>query len=485
MITIENFILITILSPLIVCILTPFISKSTILRDFLGPIGGVISSWGAFNIMSSALNNQNITLEIVKIAEGISIGFEITPLGAIFGLVASFLWIFAAIYSVGYMRGNKEKNQTRFYAFYAMAVHAALCIAYAGDLLTLFIFYEVLTFSTYPLVTHKQNEMAQKAGRLYMSILVGSSVILLLPAIIWVWVTTGSLEMSQNGVLDGKLDVAYAPLLLAMFVFGIGKAALMPIHKWLPAAMVAPTPVSALLHAVAVVKAGVFTMLIVLTNVFGIDFLAKTGASEWLIWLASFTLLTTSIIAIYKDDLKARLAFSTISQLSYITLGGALATSMATQGAALHIITHATGKITLFFVAGALYVGAKISKISDLNGHGTAAPLIFLSFFIGSLSIIGVPPMAGSWSKFYLIFGAADSNYVVVIAVFCISTMLNVFYLMEIPARAFFFKKERDINLKIPKLILIPTLITSLLTILLFFFIEPFQNLTSMIVSKI
>ncbi len=485
MISIENFILITILSPLIVCVLTPFISKSTILRDCLGPIGGVISSWGAFNIMRSALINQSTNLEIIKIAEGISISFEITPLGTIFGLVASFLWIFAAIYSVGYMRGNREKNQTRFYTFYAMAIHAALCIAYAGDLLTLFIFYEILTFSTYPLVTHKQNEMAQKAGRLYMSILVGSSVILLLPAIIWVWVATGSLEMSENGVLEGKIDLVYAPLLLAMFVFGIGKAALIPIHKWLPAAMVAPTPVSALLHAVAVVKAGVFTMLIVLTNVFGIDFLAKTGASEWLIWLASFTLLATSIIAIYKDDLKARLAFSTISQLSYITLGGALATSMATQGATLHIITHATGKISLFFVAGALYVGAKITKISDLNGHGLSAPLIFLAFFIGSLSIIGVPPMAGSWSKFYLMLGAADSGYVVVIAVFCISTMLNAFYLLEIPARAFFFEKEREINFKIPKLILIPTITTSLLTILLFFFIEPFQSLTSMIVSKI
>ena len=485
MITIENFILITILSPLIVCVLTPFTSKNTILRDCLGPIGGVISSWGAFNIISSALNNQNTTLEIVKIAEGVSIGFEITPLGAIFGLVASSLWIFAAIYSVGDMRGNKEKNQTRFYSFYAMAVHAALCIAYAGDLLTLFIFYEVLTFSTYPLVAHKQNEKAQKAGRLYLSILVGSSVILLLPGIIWVWVATGSLDISPNGVLDGKIDEAYAPLLLVMFVFGIGKAALIPIHTWLPAAMVAPTPVSALLHAVAVVKAGVFTMLIVLTNVFGIDFLAKTGASEWLIWLASFTLLATSIIAIYKDDIKARLAYSTISQLSYITLGGALATSMATQGAALHIITHATGKITLFFVAGALYVGSKITKISELNGYGKGNPLIFLAFFIGSLSIIGVPPMAGSWSKFFLMLGAAESGYVVVIGVFCISTMLNAFYLLEIPARAFFLKNEREVNLKIPKLILIPTLITSFITILLFFFIEPFQNLTSMIVSKI
>ena len=485
MISFENLILITLLSPLLVCLLTLLLSSKPILRDVLGPFGGIISSWGAIQLMASILNGEQPRLELLQIAEGISISFVVTPLGAIFGLVASVLWIFAAIYSVGYMRGNKEKNQTRFYIFYAMAVHAALCIAYAGDLLTLFIFYEVLTFSTYPLVTHKQNEMAQKAGRLYMSILVGTSVILLLPAIIWVWVVTGSLEMSQNGVLDGKMNPEYAPYLLAMFVFGIGKAALMPIHKWLPAAMVAPTPVSALLHAVAVVKAGVFTMLLILTNVFGIDFLSKTGASNWLVWLASFTLLTTSIIAIYKDDIKARLAYSTISQLSYITLGGALASSIATQGATLHIITHAAGKITLFFVAGAIYVGAKMSKISELNGHGKSMPLIFLAFFVGSLSIIGVPPMGGSWSKFFLMLGAAQSGYITVIAVFCISTILNAYYLMEIPARAFFFKKEKEVKIKIPILITIPTLITCFLTIVLFFFIEPFENLTSIMVSKL
>ena len=484
MIPIEYLILITVFPPLLVCATTPFLSGRTILRDLLGPIGGLVSSWGSIKLVQAVLDGEQPKLEFLQIAEGISIGFTVTPLGALFGLVASVLWIFSGIYSVGYMRGNKEKSQTRFSTFYALAVHAALCIAYAGDLLTLFIFYEILTFSTYPLVTHKQDELAQKAGRLYMSILFGSSVILLLPAIIWVWVITGSLEISQNGVLDGKIDPKYAPFLLMMFVFGIGKAALMPIHKWLPAAMVAPTPVSALLHAVAVVKAGVFTMLLVLTNVFGIEFLSKTGASFWLIGLASFTLLTTSVIAIYKDDIKARLAYSTISQLSYITLGGALASSMATQGAALHIVTHAAGKITLFFVAGAIYVGAKLSNISELNGQGKSMPLIFIAFFIGSLSIIGVPPMGGSWSKFFLMLGAAESGYFFVIAVFCVSTILNVYYLLEIPARAFFFKKEKEITAKVPLLITIPTLMTCFLTILLFFFIEPFQNLASLMVGK-
>ena len=483
MISLETYILITILSPLIVFLVTPFLSKNPNLRDLLGPLGGIISSYGAIEIMNAVLEGKIPKLDVIAISDGIKIGFEITPLGAIFGLVASVLWIFAAIYSVGYMRGNQEKNQTRFYTFYAMAVHAALCIAYSGDLLTLFIFYEVLTFSTYPLVAHKQNELAQKAGRIYMSILVGSSVIFLLPAIICVWVLTGSLDMSKNGVLEGNLSHEYAPYLLAMFAFGIGKAALIPIHKWLPAAMVAPTPVSALLHAVAVVKAGVFTMLLILTNVFGIDFLAKTGASIWLIWLASFTLLITSIIAIYKDDIKARLAYSTISQLSYITLGGALASAMATQGAVLHIVTHAAGKITLFFVAGAIYVGAKMSKISELNGHGKSMPLIFLAFFIGSLSIIGVPPMAGSWSKFFLMLGAAESGYLFVLVVFSISTILNAYYLMEIPARAFFLKKDREIKVKMPTLITIPIICTCSLTIILFFAMEPFQKLTSIMVN--
>jgi multicomponent Na+:H+ antiporter subunit D len=326
--------------------------------------------------------------------------------------------------------------------------------------------------------------MAQKAGRLYMSILVGSSVILLLPAIIWVWVATGSLEMSQNGVLDGKLDVAYAPLLLAMFVFGIGKAALMPIHKWLPAAMVAPTPVSALLHAVAVVKAGVFTMLIVLTNVFGIDFLAKTGASEWLIWLASFTLLATSIIAIYKDDLKARLAYSTISQLSYIILGAALASSLALKGASFHIITHALGKITLFFCAGAIYVTAHIKKVSELKGMGFKLPLIFFAYTLGALSIIGVPPFIGSWSKFYLIMGSIEREFIIVAIILGISSLLNIYYLLQPVVIGFTQNSRREVKLTKAPLTVWPPVITGLSCLIFFFYANYFlNNVSGVIVS--
>jgi len=309
----EFYIYLSILTPLIAFFITPLLSSNPNLRDSLGPIGGIITFYSSLNIASLYLNGEILSYTFFQINETLSISFKITGLGVIFGLVASGLWILASIYTIGYMRGNKEKNQTRFFTFYSIAIFAAICIAYSGNLLTLFIFYEVLTFSTYPLVAHKQNKEAKKAGRLYMGILVGTSIVFLLPAIIVVWVLTGSLDFAPNGVLKGNISNEYVPFLLALFAFGIGKAALMPFHKWLPAAMVAPTPVSALLHAVAVVKAGVFSMLVVITHVFGIDFLTETSGAVWLIWVSSITLLLSSCIAITKDDLKARLAYSTIS----------------------------------------------------------------------------------------------------------------------------------------------------------------------------
>jgi len=453
-------------------------------RDLLGPIGGVISFFSSINITNLVLEGKEVKLTLINISDGLSISFNVYPLGAIFGLVASGLWILASIYSIGYMRGNKELNQTRFFSFYAISIFAALCIAYSGNLLTLFIFYEILTFSTYPLVAHKQDDLSKKSGRLYMGILVGTSVVFLLPAIIIVWVTTGTLDFAKNGILDGQLEEKYIPFLLFLFAFGIGKAALMPFHKWLPAAMVAPTPVSALLHAVAVVKAGVFSILVVIVNVFGIDFLSKTQSTFWLICLACFTLLLSSIIAIYKDDLKARLAYSTISQLSYVVLGAALVSNLAVQGASMHIVMHAVGKITLFFVAGAIYVSAHLSKISELDGQGKSMPLLFFAFFVGSLSIIGVPPMGGSWSKFYLMIGAVESDYFFVIAVLCISTLLNVYYLLEIPARAFFKEKIREVKVEKHPLMIIPTLFAAILTVIIFFYIEPIKNLTNLITGN-
>ena len=480
--SLQTAMLVGLLTPLVVAVLTPFLGVRQFWRDAAGPVGGVLTFIASVQVALAVIDGETPSLFVAQIAKGLAIEFVVTPLGAIFGLVASGLWILAALYSVGYMRGNHEKHQTRFAAFYAVAVHAAMAVAWSGNLLVLFVFYEILTFSTYPLVTHKESVVARNAGRLYMSILVGTSVILLLPAVVWIWFSTGSLDFRPGGYLEGQIDPSMVPFLLGLFAFGVGKAALMPMHRWLPAAMVAPTPVSALLHAVAVVKAGVFTILTVTVYVFGIDFLAKTGASQWLVWLAAFTILASSLVAITRDDIKARLAYSTISQLSYIVLGAAIASSLAVQGAALHIVMHAAGKITLFFCAGAIYVQAHLTKISDLNGQGREMPWVFAAFFIGALSIIGIPPLGGSWSKFMLMVGAVDSGYYVILGVLGFSSLLNIYYLLEPISRGFFCAKTKSVEVTSHPLVVVPPVITALLSILLFFYVDFFAAVTKLMV---
>ncbi|GAK44059.1 putative NADH-ubiquinone oxidoreductase subunit [Tepidicaulis marinus] len=417
-----------------------------------------------------------------EVLPSLSLAFEIEPLGMLFALVASGLWIVTALYCIGYMRGNKESHQTRFYMCFALAISAAIGIAFAANMFTLFIFYEVLTISTYPLVAHKQNEAAKSGARTYLGILIGTSIGFQLIAIIWTWILAGTLDFKLGGILAGKIDPTILPVLLGLYAFGIGKAALMPFHRWLPAAMVAPTPVSALLHAVAVVKAGVFTMLKVGVYIFGIDLLAVTQASDWLMWLAAASILIASTIALTKDNLKARLAYSTVSQLSYITLGMALATSLGVMGGAMHIAMHAMGKITLFMCAGAIYVATHKTEISDMDGLGRIMPFTFGAFLIGALSIIGLPPLGGAWSKWYLMLGAADAGHQIMIVVFMVSSLLNVAYLLPIVARAFFVPAPRFASAgaaavpvrggiqEAPILCVLPPVITAIGCLLLFFY---------------
>jgi len=378
-------------------------------------------------------------LLLMEVLPGIPMLFRIEPLGMLYALVASGLWIPTSLYAFGYMRGHHETNQTRFFVCFALAIFAALGIAFAGNLFTLFLFYEVLTFSTYPLVTHSGTPEAVKAGRVYLGVLVFTSVTLLLLGIVTTWHLTGTMEFMPGGILEpAGVSGRTAMGLLGLFAFGTGKAALMPFHRWLPNAMVAPTPVSALLHAVAVVKAGVFTILKVVVYIFGIDFLADTGASQWLCWAAAFTLLSSSVVALTKDNLKARLAYSTISQLAYIVLGAALATGAGALGGGMHIAMHAVGKITLFFCAGSIIVFAHKTEISTMDGLGRRMPITMGAFFIGALSIIGLPPMGGSWSKWYLALGAAEADQIAFTFVLMISSLLSIGYLMPVVARAFF-----------------------------------------------
>ena len=481
--SVETALKIGIFAPLITALFVPFLAVRVNFRDAAGPIGGVISFIAALHVAHDVLQGGVPEWTILTIADGLSLSFKVTPLGAIFGIVASGLWILAALYTTGYMRGNHETHQTRFAICYAIAVHAAIAIAWSGNLMVLFIFYEILTFSTYPLVTHKESQEAIYAGRLYMAILVGTSVVLLLPAIIWVWISAGTLDFTPGGILAGKVSADAAPYLLALFAFGIGKAALMPIHRWLPAAMVAPTPVSALLHAVAVVKAGVFTILMVVVYIFGIEFISQTEASQWLVWLAAFTILASSIVAITKDDLKARLAYSTVSQLSYIVLGAALASAAAIEGAALHIVMHASAKITLFFCAGAIYVNAHIKNISELDGLGPKLPWVFGAFFLGALSIIGIPPLGGSWSKFMLMAGSVDAGMPIMLAVLAVSSLMNVYYLLEPVARGFFKPQQKDIHVDQHFLTIMPPVLTAILSVMLFFFVNWITPFTQMMVT--
>ena len=375
------------------------------LRDGL-TLGAAIATFlVVLNILATVGNTTTETFVLFEVMPGLDLAFSVEPLGMMFAILASGLWIVTHVYGIGYMRGNNEDDHARFFACFSFAIFSVMGIAFAANMFTLFLFYEVLTLSTYPLVAHKGTLAAVKGARTYLSILIGTSIGLQLVAVIWTYAIAGTLDFTRGGILEGLIAGPAVAILLALYAFGIGKAALMPFHRWLPAAMVAPTPVSALLHAVAVVKAGVFTMLKVGIYIFGIDFLAATGASVWLMWLAAFSIIASSVIALTKDNLKARLAYSTISQLSYITLGVALATSMGILGGSLHVVMHAMGKITLFMCAGSIYVATHKTNISQMTGLGRAMPITFIAFLIGSLSIIGLPPLGGSWSKWLLIMG--------------------------------------------------------------------------------
>ena len=388
------------------------------------------------------LEGERPYVHLFEFMPGLDIALRLEPLGILFACLASGLWLVNSIYSIGYMRGNHEKHQTRFYTCFAIALSAAMGIAMAENLLTLFIFYEVLTLSTYPLVAHKGNEHSMRQARIYLGILLGTSIGLLLPAMFYVYSQTGTLAFTHGGILQGVVEGPVVGLLLLMFVLGVGKAAVMPVHRWLPAAMVAPTPVSALLHAVAVVKAGVFTITKLIVYIFGPDYVFSQPGTSWLIPLACFTIVAASLVALRQNNLKRMLAYSTIAQLSYVVLGAALLTPLGQVGTALHMLAHGFGKITLFFAAGAIYVAAHKSEISQLDGIGRRMPLTMVAFSIGALSMIGLPPTAGAISKWWLLGGAIDSGYWLVVATLAVSTALNCAYFLPVIYRAFF--KEED-----------------------------------------
>ena len=425
---------------------------------------------------------------ILEVLPGVWLGLKVEPMGLLFALVASSLWIVTGLYAVGYMRGHHEKNQTRFFAFFAIAISAAMGVAFSANLFTLFAFYEMITLCTFPLVTHHGTPEARKAGRVYLGILLSTSIGFQLLAIIWTWQLAGTLDFQEGGILAGTASNGVLSVLLILFVFGAGKAAVMPFHRWLPAAMVAPTPVSALLHAVAVVKVGVFTILKVSVYVFGLDLLGTLASAPWLAWVAATTIILGSLVAFTKDNLKARLAYSTISQLSYIVLGALLANEWGIIGGGMHIAMHAFGKITLFFAAGAVLVAAHETDISRMHGLGRTMPITFGAFFVGSLSIIGVPPAGGAWSKWFLGLGTLEAGQIGLLVVLMVSALLSLVYLLEVPARAFFSAPPEDAHHgegihEAPWQAVVAMIITALATMGLFLYPGLFYDLMTLVVS--
>ena len=435
-------------------------------------------------LLPSLLGGGRPELILLEFLPGLPLMLTLEPLGMLFALIASGLWIVNSIYSIGYMRGNNEQHQTGFYICFAIALAATMGIALAGNLLTLFLFYEALTFSTYPLVTHKRNETALAGGRRYLGYLLASSLIFLMAAIVFTYVIGGSIRFTPEGILAGKLDSGTGALLLALYVFGIGKAGLMPIHRWLPAAMVAPTPVSALLHAVAVVKAGVFCVVKVVIYVFGLETLREADWSGWLVYVASFTVITASVIALYQDNLKRRLAYSTVSQLGYVVLAASVLAPLSMLGAVLHIAAHAVSKITLFFAAGAIYTASKKTEVSQLNGIGKVMPWTMTAFAIGSLSMIGLPPTVGFTSKWYMLGGALDVGQLFVVLVLMTSTLLNAGYYLPIVYRAFVAKPEEALSHgEAPWPSVLALTLTAAGTVALFCFPQPVIQLAQMLLA--
>ncbi|MBI1791037.1 MAG: monovalent cation/H+ antiporter subunit D family protein [Acidobacteria bacterium] len=411
------------------------------LREFWSIAAGV----GMFALVASMIPNvlagRMPECVLFRILPGIDLAFRVDAFGLLFALGASLLWILTSFYSIGYMRSLKEHAQTRYFSCFALALSATLGVAFSANLFTLFLFYEALTLVTYPLVGHKETAEVRAGARKYVIYLLGAAKVFLLAAIILTYNVAGTLEFRNGGILPAG-QLAQQPLLLltifALFLFGFAKNALMPLHSWLPAAMVAPTPVSALLHAVAVVKTGVFSTLRVFLFVFGPHAMRELGADQLALIAASVTILAGSLLALGQDNLKARLAFSTVSQLSYIILGAALLNTSGVLGGIAHITNHAVSKITLFFCAGSIYVSTHKTEISQMSGLAKSMPWTMAAFALSSLSIVGIPLTSGFVSKWYLALGAVDRQSLTLLGVLLVSSLLGAAYLGQIVYKAYF-----------------------------------------------
>ena len=478
-------------------VLCPLMAAPTIImlrhrpnwRESATLIAATIQFAVILSMAPAVAGGSKIACRIIDIGAGIEVGYRVDAFGLMFAITSSFLWILVSLYSIGYLRALNEHAQTRYYLMFALAIFSAVSIAMSENLVSFYIFYEALTLSTYWLVAHHEDEEAFAAARKYLAYLLVSGWFLF-AAVVLTYALAGTTRFADGGILNP----ASAPrstliILFALFALGSMKAAWMPFHAWLPSAMVAPTPVSSLLHAVAVVKAGVFAFVRIVCHVFGIDLIGTLGIGIWLGAVASITMILASFFAIGEDNLKRRLAYSTISQLSYILLGVALLSPFGVKGAMIHIPFHGFMKITLFLCAGAIMVVTGKKQISQLAGIGRQMPVTLLAFTIGALGMCGAPPVAGFISKWFLCLGTIEAGLIIFLGVILISSLLDVVYFFPIVKTAFFDRPPEapsasnggtgNLEMQRPLYLfmVVPLALTALFSVIFCFFPESFYLL--------
>lgn len=480
---------VTIAVPLFASVLILIVGRHENIREAVTIIAATTMLGSVLAMLPEILSGSRITISLLPMVPGGDFALRADAFGMVFALTATALWLLNSFYAIGYMRLLKEHAQTRFFFCLAVAIAAAVGIAFSQNLLTLFIFYEILTIITYPLVVHTETPAAMKAGRKYLAYLLIGGVFLL-AAVVLTYILTGTTEFVPGGFLAGSGSALTLQILFLLFMVGFVKAAWMPLHGWLPAAMVAPTPVSAFLHAVAVVTAGVFGIVRIAGWVYGMDLMASLGLGTLLAVIASFTIITASLFALTEDNLKRRLAYSTVSQLSYILLGVSMLSIAGMTGAMAHIPIHAFLKITLFFVAGAVIVSAGKECISDMKGIGRKIPVTALMFSAAAIGICGLPPLPGIISKVYLALGAVEGGMPILLLVIVTSAVLNVAYFFPIIYTMLLDRPDDEHSLdsvsEPPLVMLVPIILTAAISVFIFFFPStPFMDLVEIALAEI
>lgn len=463
--------------PLIVAAAVALLRDRPQARDLAAILGGVAETVAVAAMLPGILDGDRATFVIAAFLPEAPIVIRADPLGVLLLLTASPLWLLTTVYSMGYMRGS-DVSLTRFHMLVALTIFTTAGVAFSANLVTLYLFYEAMTIATYPLVTATGTEEAVAGGRRYLSYQLGTGIAFFLPAVVLTYTQTGSFALTPGGVFGAEPSGFLPILTYLMFLFGIAKAAIVPAHAWLPAAMVAPVPVSALLHAVAVVNVGVFTLFRVLLDVFGYDAIASLGLGRLTLIAASVTILVASLVALRRGNLKEILAYSTIGQLSYMVLGVALLNEAGATGGVLHLVGHSVGKITLFFAVGAIAVGTGATTLKELRGLGQRMPLLLGVVAVGAASIVGLPPTVGFVTKYFLFIGAAEAREWLVLVVLAASTLLAATYYLRLVrtslspltrtgARVGARPPSPRSGGAVPMQMLVPTVITAGFTILL------------------